>query len=413
MKPIRLVTVSIAFAVVGLTLAACGPAATASPTPEPPMATASPVPPSATRIPPTATAAPPTATAGPPVVTLFRGDAGRTGRIESVVPRTLPTVVWQKTGLGLGVLGAPLVADGVLIVPNQIGKLRAFDAATGDELWVVGNGNGRGIVTSPVIVGDTVYAGRDDTLYALALADGAERWHYAAGALIYSAPLVVRDTLYFINQDGGVAALDRLTGAVLWQADVGGFAVHPPVYANGRLYVENGQRIVTLNLATGVEFWHSADSLSYAPLAVDAGRIYVGAAEGSFFALNASTGNLLWGYPTDGSDWSAPAVGDGRVFVGSRNETVYAFDTTTGDLVWSFATEDWAVCDPVLAGDTLIVGEGNHDRREGPRHLYALDAATGAELWRFEADGRLLAAPAVADGTIYILTAVGTLYALK
>jgi hypothetical protein len=63
--------------------------------------------------------------------------------------------------------------------------------------------------------------------------------------------------------------------------------------------------------------------------AVANGVVYIGGgyyyAGGGVYALNASTGDLLWNYPT--ADWvqSSPAVASGMVFVGSHDGNVYAF----------------------------------------------------------------------------------------
>ncbi len=402
--------------------AACQAAPSPTPTPTPVPATNTAAPATLTPVPPTNTPVPATATpteAPAPVestaVANFRGDPQRTGQVASAGPRALPEVLWEKNSLGLGVQGAPLAVGNTLFVPIQVGRLRVFNAATGDELWSFAPGGSDIVVTSPAIAAGTVYIGLKHTLYALDAATGEERWAYPAGKVLYAAPLVVDDTVYVIDQDGGIAALDRLTGAVQWTASIGGFVVTPPGYAEGRLFASSGAVLYALDAATGEEVWHTEPTIGWAPLAIEAeaGRLYAGNADGTFYALDTATGETVWSYPTDGTDWGAPAVGDGRVFAGSRNQTVYAFDAATGELAWSFPTEDWAVSDGVLAGEVLYIGVGNHDRREGPRHLYALDAATGTELWRFQGDGRLLSAPDVADGVIYLLTATGTLYALK
>ena len=43
------------------------------------------------------------------------------------------------------------------------------------------------------------------------------------------------------------------------------------------------------------------------------------------YALNASTGALLWKYTTGVCVASSPAVADGVVYVGSRDHNLYAF----------------------------------------------------------------------------------------
>ena len=169
-----------------LLVAGCGPSAPAAPTtlpPTPTPATVTAAPPTATRLPPTATV-PPTATEPPATSTprpdaLYRGDAQRTGQVAEAGLRTLPAVAWEKHGLGLGVHGAPVAAGGVLYVPNETGRLRAFDGATGEQLWLAGQPQRDSIVSSPAIAGGLVYVSLAGGLYALDAADGRERWHYS------------------------------------------------------------------------------------------------------------------------------------------------------------------------------------------------------------------------------------------
>jgi outer membrane protein assembly factor BamB len=310
----------------------------------------------------------------------------------------------------LGVHGAPVAAGAVVYVPTQNGLLRAFSALTGDPLWSFGRSSG--LVSSPAVYSDTVYVARERIFYALDAATGGELWRFPADSLLYSAPLLVDDRVYFGSEVGRVYALARQDGALLWEAELGGRVLWPIAFADGRLFVGVTQDLVALDAASGAELWRAAVGVDWSPHAVSGGLIYAGAIDGAFFALDAATGAVVWRAESPGGDWSSPAVGGGLVIAGNRDQTVQAFDAATGEPVWTFVSEDWAVADPVLAGGVLYIGVGNHDRREGPRHLYALDAATGAELWRFRANGRLLSAPVIHDGVLYLLTTVGGLYAL-
>jgi outer membrane protein assembly factor BamB len=53
--------------------------------------------------------------------------------------------------------------------------------------------------------------------------------------------------------------------------------------------------------------------------------VYIGSYDHHVYALNASTGALLWGHPIGYLVRSSPAVANGVVYVGSRDGKVYAF----------------------------------------------------------------------------------------
>ena len=76
--------------------------------------------------------------------------------------------------------------------------------------------------------------------------------------------------------------------------------------------------------------------------------VYVGSNDNRVYALDASTGDLIWSYETgDDGVFSSPAVSGGVVYVGSRDNRVYALDASTGDLIWSYGT---GACGVVIAG---------------------------------------------------------------
>jgi outer membrane protein assembly factor BamB len=74
-----------------------------------------------------------------------------------------------------------------------------------------------------------------------------------------------------------------------------------------------------------------------APIVSD-GVVYFGSLDDKVYALNASSGAVLWSYTTGANVLSPVAVAEGMVFVGSEDFNVYALNKTTGVYVWSFKT---------------------------------------------------------------------------
>jgi len=62
--------------------------------------------------------------------------------------------------------------------------------------------------------------------------------------------------------------------------------------------------------------------------AVANGVVYVASEDGKLYALNASTGALLWNYVTNRRVQGSPAVANGAVYIGSFDHNVYAFGQT-------------------------------------------------------------------------------------
>ncbi len=144
----------------------------------------------------------------------------------------------------------------------------------------------------------------------------------------------------------------------------------------------------------------SPTGLSAEPLVVD-GVVYLSAAFSRVFALDATTGALLWQFDPQvrldfglGNSASARtnrgvAVWEGSVYVGTADCRLIALDAAKGEKRW-----ESAVCDPREADGAAITGAprvgddkvfmGYASSDTGVRgSLVAFDAKTGKELWRF------------------------------
>ena len=118
---------------------------------------------------------------------------------------------------------------------------------------------------------------------------GGLLWSYAAGGAVWTNPTITNGIAYFGSLDGNIYALNASTGAKLWSFSYKTNQFPPPDYETP-----------------------SAD------LTVANGVVYAGISEadhgyGSLYALNASTGALLWNSPWSSTDGvsAAPVVADG------------------------------------------------------------------------------------------------------
>ncbi len=151
---------------------------------------------------------------------------------------------------------------------NSIGRLFALDAGTGALLWStqLGDSLTRWEMTSPTVVGDTVYAGGIPAMSALHAQTGAILWQQVGASgpaadfvpSIYSAPAVQGDAVVFTTR-GGIFAWNRHTGAPLW----GETGQHRSAAITGNLvYTLRGpfgsQTLRAYDLATGSVTYQAA-----------------------------------------------------------------------------------------------------------------------------------------------------------
>lgn len=138
---------------------------------------------------------------------------------------------------------------------------------------------------------------------------------------------------------------------------------------------------------------------------VENGEVWVGSTDGILRGFDAQTGAELTSFDRIdlgvGGASSRPAVSDNRVYFGHDNGTFYAIDRTSGELVWSFETESTDLpSSPVIADDLVIFGSFDGG-------VNALDTDSGELRWRYDSateNDVFLSSPAVADDTVYIAT---------
>jgi len=153
-------------------------------------------------------------------------------------------------------------------------------------------------------------------------------WTFESSDDAFTSPAVVGGVVYFAGSgDGYVYAVDASTGNERWQnkCEIYHFSVGPPAVANGRVFVACENSIGAFSAATGDLLWEVADPFRDIPLpevTVSGGVVYVASYHmGNFsaqhlYALDASTGAVLW--TIGGEQWgiTTPAVANGLVYMG-------------------------------------------------------------------------------------------------
>ena len=166
----------------------------------------------------------------------------RTARTDEVSTWGTPTIL-------SGPKGDELVTNGT--------KIRGYAPATGALLWTLAP-NSEIAIGSPVVRGDVayvtggyppvrpVYAVRAGARGDISLPEGkssseAIAWSHDRDGTYISTPIVYRDQLYTLNNNGVLTAYAADRGERLFRARVGGGGAFSasPVAADGRLYMAN------------------------------------------------------------------------------------------------------------------------------------------------------------------------------
>jgi polyvinyl alcohol dehydrogenase (cytochrome) len=142
-----------------------------------------------------------------------------------------------------------------------------------------------------------------------------------------------------------------------------------------------------------------------------------GQKSGIYWQLDAATGKVRWSAAPGpsgqqgGIQWGSATDGR-RVYVAEANSLKRPYKLPDGQTIryGSFAALDavtgkliWQTADPSKGFDkaALTVANGVLYAGSTTGYMYAIDAATGKVLWQFKGQGSSLAGPAVVNGSVY------------
>jgi outer membrane protein assembly factor BamB len=233
-----------------------------------------------------------------------------------------------------------------------------------------------------------------------------------------SAAISETGTRLFVgSRYGKFYALERGTGHVLWEADLGSVSSQPLVY-EGRIYVgtDDGS-LVCLSTLDGKQKWRYATKGPVLQAPVVSGELVVFANEADrVIALDRRSGKFRWQYKSDTPEEYTLRGHAGVTLVGElavsgfANGNLVALRVETGSVAWitslSGGSERFIDVDstPVAVGESLYASSSAGG-------VFALDGITGRIKWRLPLTG---AGPIATDGeAIYFGAANEGIYAVE
>ena len=227
---------------------------------------------------------------------------------------------WVADMDGVQSISAPIRAEGLVFFSaeesslDNLSRIRqgrkatiyAIDTANGRTKWKVGAETEYG---TPQLAssGKTIYFSTDKSLLALELETGRQLWNYSANEI--SPGLRADDQrLYVVTHKGSdvrpketLHALALSTGQEKWSQSLGGY-ISVDMIHDGVVYA-SGDHLHALDAATGKELWTFKDTRRETARLIDGGRIfltsptvsYVGTRrldQGYLYAIDAKTGKL-------------------------------------------------------------------------------------------------------------------------
>jgi outer membrane protein assembly factor BamB len=247
---------------------------------------------------------------------------------------------WQTT-VSSEVLGAPQIADGIVVVRSGDGRIAGLSAADGKRIWLYERIMPALVVRSNagvVIRHGTIYAGyAGGKLVAISLASGNVNWEATLSeprgnteleriSDITSLPRVDNDVVCAVSFQGRIGCFDVAQGTLLWSHDLSsdkGLAMQDKY-----LYVTDVQGdVLAVDKSSGSSIWKN-DQLfmrrTSAPCILG-DYLVVGDYEGYLHALKRDDGSLAARTGTDDSAiLSAPIEMDNGLLVQTYDGGLYS-----------------------------------------------------------------------------------------
>ena len=333
-------------------------------------------------------------------------------------------------------LGTPAIVGDLVFVSTDGGDIVALDANSGDTKWKRDIGSPSD--SAPAVAGDLVYLGtRDHRVLALNRVSGQPVWERDVGNIVLGSPIVSNGTLYIGSTNGELTALDAATGAFRWSAEANGWVVSHPVTDGSVVAAASlGERFITADPETGRRrlVFYSGTPVAGGPVMAD-GRAFFATNRGGVWAVDPSAisrpfsrfayvakfnffawrlrsdpprqAGALWVASAGGKVKYSPAYAKGNLFVVNETGKVTSFIGADGSTAWETQLDGEIVADPVVAGDTVVLGTADGA-------LHGLNIDTGLLQWTHQiGDYPISAAPSVSGRTLFLPTTDGKLTALE
>ena len=179
--------------------------------------------------------------------------------------------------------GSPTVDENQVFLANDRGKVTAVAIDSGAINWTMAADGG---IFAPIISDDDtiMFTTNSGKTYKVYSATGKPEWIYDAGGT--SGGATTFETVIVTSDNGGVSAIRRVDGQLLWLVPTGGAITVGPTIVSDLVYVASGQTLYGFDLDTGtLQFTYSTGYIiQTAPVVVN-GMVFVGGRDGYLDAI--------------------------------------------------------------------------------------------------------------------------------
>lgn len=279
--------------------------------------------------------------------------------VHFVDPGPDPHVVWKENFKG-GFEASPVLTPRRIYLAETFrgGRLVTLDRRTREILWTANAGD---LVAPPLVTDDRIYAVTSFGAVVAFESSGKEVWTTELETRVVAAPVLLDDRIVIAASDGTLFAIDPISGDLEATSDVGAGQIwgQPVVRGSGPgatvLYATLDGQVIEVSASLEVTQRRSFPSRFYASPEVVGERMYLLGHEGTLWAYNWGTSEILWQTQLERTFRASPRAGDGFVAVGDLAGRFYAVDSEDGRVLWTTRLDSAVTSKPLARGEDLYV----------------------------------------------------------
>jgi outer membrane protein assembly factor BamB len=249
---------------------------------------------------------------------------------------------------------------------------------------------------------DTTYVSYSQ-LYSVRTSDGSLQWKYPEkpeGSGMFAAPAVGTDLVVVGDYSNNLHAVNPKTGALLWKFEnaKARYIAQPLITDKLVLAPSTDHYLYALNFQGTLVGKFEADSALWSQPLYDGKTIYLASLNHKLYALNPSQiETALWKVDVGGAIVSTPALDNkGILYVGTLAKEVVAVDSQSQKILWRAPTNEEVWSSPVIKDGTLYIAS-----KTGT--VYALNTADGTLVWKTDIGGTVTSKGALTTaGVVFI-----------
>lgn len=248
---------------------------------------------------------------------------------------------------GAGIYSAPATDGNRVFVADDLGRLTAYSLGKGKRLWSFAAE--KRIVGAPAVAdGIVVFGSADKRIYGLQAKDGKLLWTVEAAAPVLGAAAIADGTAFIGASDSIFRAIDLHSGKLLWSySGIQGYIETRPLLADGKvIFGAWDNTLYALDQKSGKEcckWTHGLPGMHYSPAAVwpvaAEGKVFIADPKRALTAIDLKTGQTVWRTFQSQVRESVGLSEDGqRVYAKTMNDSIVCYSSQGNEARQLWAT---------------------------------------------------------------------------